>query len=55
MKLKAKGNNDAIIEKFSAYSSKSVKYAKTSVKKREGGGEIKANDGKPQDSNNINQ
>jgi len=36
MKLKAKGNNDAIIEKFSAQSSKSAKYAKTTVKKREG-------------------
>jgi len=36
MKLKAKGNNDAIIEKFSAQSSKSAKFAKTTVKKREG-------------------
>ena len=36
MKLKAKGNSDAIIEKFSAQSSKSAKFAKTTVKKREG-------------------
>ena len=35
MKLKAKGNSDAIIEKFSAQSSKSAKFAKTSIKKRE--------------------
>ena len=38
MKLKAKGNNnnsDAIIEKFSAQSSKSAKFAKSSIKKRE--------------------
>jgi len=35
MKLKAKGNNDHIIEKFSAQSSKSAKYAKTTVKKRD--------------------
>ena len=35
MKLKAKGDNDAIIEKFSAQSSKSAKYAKTTIKKRE--------------------
>ena len=38
MKLKAKGNSDAIIEKFSAQSSKSAKFAKTSIKKREGTG-----------------
>ena len=37
MKLKAKGGNgDQIIEKFTAQSSKSAKYAKTTVKKREG-------------------
>eukprot|EP00350_Pseudokeronopsis_sp_OXSARD2_P002142 CAMPEP_0170557310 /NCGR_PEP_ID=MMETSP0211-20121228/23619_1 /TAXON_ID=311385 /ORGANISM="Pseudokeronopsis sp., Strain OXSARD2" /LENGTH=65 /DNA_ID=CAMNT_0010868209 /DNA_START=641 /DNA_END=835 /DNA_ORIENTATION=+ len=36
MKLKAKGNNsDAIIEKFTAQSSKSAKFAKTTIKKRE--------------------
>ena len=35
MKLKAKGNSDAIIEKFSAQSSKSAKFAKTTIKKRE--------------------
>jgi hypothetical protein len=35
MKLKAKGNNDHIIEKFSAQSSKSAKYAKTTIKKRD--------------------
>lgn len=36
MKLKAKGgNSDAILEKFSAQSSKSAKFAKTTVKKRE--------------------
>jgi len=40
MKLKAKDNNDAIIEKFSAQSSKSAKYAKTVVKKREHNSEI---------------
>ena len=35
MKLKAKGGNgDHIIEKFTAQSSKSAKYAKTTVKKR---------------------
>lgn len=35
MKLKAKGNNDAIIERFSAQSSKQAKYAKTTVRKRD--------------------
>ena len=45
MKLKAKGGNgDHIIEKFTAQSSKSAKYAKTTVKKRDqvvqGGGQI---------------
>ena len=36
MKLKAKGGNgDHILEKFSAQSSKSAKYAKTTVKKRD--------------------
>ena len=35
MKFKAKGNNDAIIEKFSAQSSKNAKYAKSTIKKRE--------------------
>lgn len=36
MKLKAKGGNgDNIIEKFTAQSSKSAKYAKTTVKKRD--------------------
>ncbi len=35
MKLKAKGNNEGIIEKFSAQSSKSAKYAKTVIKKKE--------------------
>lgn len=49
MKLKAKGGNgDQIIEKFSAQSSKSAKYAKTTVKKRDGsvahgGNEVKEN------------
>ena len=51
MKLKAKGGNgDHILEKFSAQSSKSAKYAKTTVKKREGvvgggvaGSEVKEN------------
>lgn len=37
MKLKAKGNGEGIIEKFSAQSSKSAKFAKTVIKKREGG------------------
>ena len=37
MKLKAKGNNsDAIIEKFTAQSSKSAKFAKTTIKKKDG-------------------
>ncbi len=35
MKLKAKGQNEAIIEKFSAQSSKTAKYAKSVIKKRE--------------------
>lgn len=36
MKLKAKGNGNAIIEKFSAQSSKSAKFAKkTTIKKKE--------------------
>ena len=48
MKLKAKGDNDAIIEKFSAQSSKSAKYAKTTIKKREGA-EVKPGEKKPDD------
>ncbi len=47
MKLKAKsGNGDHIIEKFTAQSSKSAKYAKTTVKKREASatnGDVKEN------------
>jgi hypothetical protein len=35
MKLKAKGNADAIIEKFSAQSSKSAKFARSVIRKRE--------------------
>lgn len=35
MKLKAKGNNEQIIEKFNAQSCKTAKYAKSVVKKRE--------------------
>jgi hypothetical protein len=35
MKLKAKGNSETIIEKFSAQSSKSAKFAKTMIKKKE--------------------
>ena len=35
MRLKAKGGNEAVIEKFSAQSCKTAKYAKTVVKKRE--------------------
>ena len=35
MKLKAKGGGDHILEKFSAQSSKSAKYAKTIIKKTE--------------------
>lgn len=36
MRMKAKGpDNEAIIEKFSAQSCKSAKYAKTTIKKRE--------------------
>jgi hypothetical protein len=42
MKLKAKGNGNAIIEKFSAQSSKSAKFAKkTTLKKKETGEEVK--------------
>lgn len=36
MKLKSKNNNEAIIEKFCAHSTKSAKYAKTVIKKRDG-------------------
>lgn len=35
MRLKAKNNNENAIEKFIAQSSKSAKYAKTTVKKRD--------------------
>ena len=35
MKLKAKGNADIIVEKFSMQSSKSAKYARSIIKKRE--------------------
>ena len=35
MKLKAKGGNEAVIEKFAAQSCKTAKYAKSSVKKRD--------------------
>ena len=35
MKLKAKGNADVVIEKFSAQSSKSAKYARSVIRKRE--------------------
>lgn len=35
MKLKAKGNAENIIEKFNAQSSKTAKYAKSLIKKRE--------------------
>lgn len=35
MKLKAKGGNEAIIEKFAAQSCKTAKYAKSTVKKRD--------------------
>ena len=35
MKLKAKGNNEAIIEKFNAQSSKTATFAKSVIKKRE--------------------
>ena len=52
MKLKAKGDNDAIIEKFSAQSSKSAKYAKTTIKKREVA-DIKG-DRKPEESGSNN-
>ena len=33
MRLKSKGNNDVVIERFTAQSSKQAKYAKTTVKK----------------------
>ena len=35
LRMKSKGNNDTVIEKFTAQSSKQAKYAKTSVKKRD--------------------
>ena len=35
IRLKAKVNNEPVIEKFVAHSSKSAKYAKTTVKKRD--------------------
>ena len=35
MRLKSKGNSDAVIEKFTAQSSKQAKYAKTTVKKKD--------------------
>ena len=35
MRLKAKNSNENAIEKFVAQSSKSAKYAKTTVKKRD--------------------
>ena len=35
MKLKAKNGNEAVIEKFNAQSSKTAKYAKSVVKKRD--------------------
>jgi len=35
MKLKAKNNNECIIEKFTAQSSKTAKYAKSVIRKRE--------------------
>lgn len=35
MKLKAQGQNEAVIEKFCAQSCKTAKYAKSVVKKRE--------------------
>lgn len=35
LRLKSKGNNDAVIEKFTAQSSKQAKYAKTTVKKKD--------------------
>lgn len=54
MKLKAKGDNDAIIEKFSAQSSKSAKYAKTTIKKKEPS-EIKPGEKKIEDSQSVNQ
>lgn len=41
MKLKAKGNNEGIIEKFSALSSKSAKFAKTTIKKKDTNVELK--------------
>ena len=35
MKLKAKGNNEAVIEKFNSQSCKTAKYAKSVVKKKD--------------------
>lgn len=35
MKLRARGSNEGIIEKFSAQSSKTAKYAKSIIRKRE--------------------
>lgn len=53
MKLKAKGNSDAIIEKFSAQSSKSAKFAKTTVKKRESSEQKPITDKKPETADSI--
>ena len=35
MKLKARGNNEGIIEKFNAQSSKTATFAKSVIKKKE--------------------
>ena len=54
LRLKAKGGNEAVIEKFSAQSCKTAKYAKTVVKKREPS-EMKPNTAQHQtESSNLN-
>ena len=35
MKLKARGGNEQVIEKFTAQSCKTAKYAKSNIKKRD--------------------
>lgn len=49
LRLKAKGGNEAVIEKFSAQSCKTAKYAKTIVKKRE------ASEMKPNTAANVTE
>lgn len=52
MKQKAKPNNEGIIEKFTAQSSKTAKYAKSVVRKREAS-ELKTNAGSNHDVTSV--